>query len=61
MTDEIAERARKIGGTTVRSVDDIAQHQCLKDNEKELLTAREMMNEIYLDNQKLTEYLPVVH
>src|SRR5229473_7698180 len=32
MTDDIAERARKIGGTTLRSIGDIARHQRLKDN-----------------------------
>src|SRR6202051_2752740 len=32
MTDDIAERARKIGGTTMRSVSDISKHQRLKDN-----------------------------
>src|SRR5471030_1892335 len=34
MTDDIAERARKIGGTTLRSIGDIARHQRLTDNEK---------------------------
>src|SRR5271165_936114 len=32
MTDDIAERARKIGGTTLHSISDIAKHQRLKDN-----------------------------
>src|SRR6516225_7330634 len=32
MTDDIAERARKIGGTTLRSIGDISKHQRLKDN-----------------------------
>src|SRR6058998_3440965 len=32
MTDDIAERARKIGGTTIKSVSDISKHQRLKDN-----------------------------
>src|SRR6516225_1284184 len=32
MTDDIAERARKIGGTTLHSISDIAEHQRLKDN-----------------------------
>src|SRR5713101_2591098 len=32
MTDDIAERARKIGGTTIRSVSDVSKHQRLKDN-----------------------------
>src|ERR1017187_3274904 len=35
MTDEIAERARKIGGTTFRSISDISRHQRLKDNRSE--------------------------
>src|SRR5262249_24006348 len=35
MTDDIAERARKIGGTTLRSISDIARNQRLKDNNKE--------------------------
>ena len=33
MTDAIAERARKLGGTTLRSVGDIARHQRLRDND----------------------------
>ena len=36
MTDDIAERARKIGGTTLRSVGDIVRHQRLRDNDEEL-------------------------
>ena len=35
ITDDIAERARKIGGTTIRSISDIAKNQRLKDNNKE--------------------------
>ncbi len=56
MTDEIAEGARKIGGTTLRSVGDIARHQRLKDNEKESLTPRDIMTEIHLDNRELTGF-----
>lgn len=61
MTDEIAERARKIGGTTLRSVGDISRHQRLKDNEAESLTPRDMMTEIYLDNRELTRFLRLTH
>jgi starvation-inducible DNA-binding protein len=61
MTDEIAERARKIGGTTLRSVGDISRHQRLKDNEKESLTPLDMMTEIYLDNRELTGFLRLTH
>lgn len=61
MTDEIAERARKIGGTTLRSVGDISRHQRLKDNENESLTPGDMMTEIYLDNRELTRFLRLTH
>src|SRR5215813_11255156 len=35
MTDPIAERGRKIGGTTIRSIGDIARHQRISDNDEE--------------------------
>src|SRR5713226_2303877 len=35
MTDDIAERARKIGGATLRSISDISRHQRLQDNNEE--------------------------
>ena len=40
MTDDIAERARKIGGTTLRSISDITQHQRLKDNNTEVVSPK---------------------
>src|SRR6202047_21606 len=43
MTDDIAERARKIGVTTLHSIGDIARHQRLKDNDKESVTPKEML------------------
>ena len=49
MTDEIAERGRKIGGTTLRSISDISRHQLLKDNNEEFLTAHEMLSELCAD------------
>src|SRR5437660_4622356 len=55
MTDDIAERARKIGGTTIRSISDIAGNQRLKDNNKEGLSAPEMISELCGDNQQVTE------
>src|SRR5437763_6528235 len=38
MTDDIAERARKIGASTLHSIGDIARHQRLKDNDEESIT-----------------------
>ena len=61
MTDEIAERARKIGGTTVRSITDIAKNQRLKDNNKEMVSPQEMIAELYADNQQLTRSLRATH
>ena len=46
MTDEIAERARKIGGTTLHSISDISHHQRLKDNNEELVTPEDMLAEL---------------
>ncbi len=57
MTDEIAERARKIGGTTLRSIGDIARHQRLHDSDEELLAPKEMLAELSEDNQQLTRFL----
>src|SRR3954466_11334458 len=54
MTDEIAERARKIGGTTIRSVGDIARHQRLEDNNEDLVAPHDMLTELRDDNRSLT-------
>jgi starvation-inducible DNA-binding protein len=61
MTDDVAERARKIGGTTLRSIGDIAKHQRLKDSNKESLTAREMLTDLCTDNRELTRFLRLAH
>jgi len=57
MTDDVAERARKIGGTTLRSIRDISRHQRLKDNNDEFVAPQEMMAELSADNQHLTRSL----
>ena len=61
ITDTIAERARKIGGTTIRSISDIAKSQRLKDNNKENVSAQEMIRELCDDNQQLTRSLRATH
>src|SRR6201993_5006162 len=61
MTDDIAERARKIGGTTIRSISDIAKNQRLKDNNKETVSPQEMISELCNDNQQLTRSLRATH
>jgi starvation-inducible DNA-binding protein len=61
MTDEIAERARKLGGTTLRSIGDISRHQTLKDNNAEFVSPREMLLELHADNVHLTRSLRSTH
>jgi starvation-inducible DNA-binding protein len=61
MTDEIAERARKIGGTTLRSIGDIAKYQRLKDDNRESLSAHEMLADLRTDNLELTRFLRSTH
>ena len=61
MIDDIAERARKIGGTSLRSIGDIARHQRLSDNDDESLEAFDMLTELKDDNRKLTYILRTLH
>jgi starvation-inducible DNA-binding protein len=61
MTDDIAERARKIGGKTLRSISDISRHQSLKDNNEEFVAPEDMLVELRADNQQLTRELRSTH
>lgn len=54
-TDEIAERVRKTGNTTLRSIGDIARRQTIKDNDAEFVSAKDMLAELREDNLKLVE------
>lgn len=57
VTDAIAERARKTGNTTLRSIGDIARRQTIKDNDAEFVSAEAMLAELREDNLKLVELL----
>jgi starvation-inducible DNA-binding protein len=61
MTDDIAERARKTGGSTLRSISDISRHQRLKDNNDEGVAPGEMLLELRADNLQLTRFLHATH
>ena len=56
-TDAIAERVRKVGGTTLRSIGDIASRQRITDNNAENVSAAEMIAELHQDNLKLVASL----
>ncbi|WP_029005548.1 Dps family protein [Azorhizobium doebereinerae] len=61
MTDDMAERARKIGGTTLRSIGHAARLQRLEDNDAEFVTPMDMLAELRDDNLKLTSYMRETH
>ena len=57
MTDEIAERARKIGGATLHSISDITLHQRLKDNNAEVVGPKDMLAEASRRQPALDSFL----
>jgi len=60
-TDAIAERARKIGGTTLRSIGHIGRLQRVLDNDADFVTPLDMLAELRDDNKQLTVSLREVH
>ncbi len=56
-TDQIAERVRKIGNTTLRSIGDISRRQRIKDNDKDFVSPADMLAELREDNLTLVESL----
>ncbi|HEY9552592.1 Dps family protein [Allosphingosinicella sp.] len=56
-TDAIAERVRKIGATTLRSIGHIARLQRIGDNDTEFVSAKDMLSELHRDNLALVESL----
>src|ERR1700734_3911116 len=53
MTDDIAERVRKIGGTTIRSIGHIARLQRIPDNDADYVTPADMLSELHEDEKAL--------
>ncbi|MEP9369391.1 DNA starvation/stationary phase protection protein [Xanthobacter sp. VNH20] len=61
MTDPIAERVRKIGGITIKSIGQIARQQRLLDNDAEYVTPQDMLSELRDDNVQLVASMREVH
>src|SRR6266699_6476892 len=61
MTDAIAERARKIGGTTVRSIGQISRLQRIADNDAQYVEPLDMIAELLDDNAILTQSMRETH
>jgi starvation-inducible DNA-binding protein len=61
MTDDIAERVRKIGGTTVRSIGEIGRLQRISDNEAEYVDPLDMLAELREDNRAILASMREAH
>jgi starvation-inducible DNA-binding protein len=60
-TDDIAERVRKIGGTTLRSIGHIGRLQRVQDNDADFVTPLDMLAELRDDNKQLAAHLRETH
>lgn len=61
ITDPIAERVRKLGGTTLRSIGHISRLQRLDDNDADYVTPADMLAELREDNKQFTQSLRETH
>ena len=61
MTDPIAERVRKLGGNTIRSIGHISRQQRIPDNDAAYVTPQDMLAELREDNRKLVSIMRAAH
>jgi starvation-inducible DNA-binding protein len=61
ITDVIAERVRKVGGKTLRSIGDIGRRQRIIDNDSDNVVAQDMLTELQDDNQKFAWFMRQTH
>jgi starvation-inducible DNA-binding protein len=61
MTDPVAERIRKIGGNTLRSIGHIGRLQSIKDNDSEFVAPSDMLSELCDDNKAMVTSLREAH
>jgi len=61
MTDDIAERVRKLGGSTIRSIGHIARLKHVADNDAGYVEPQDMLNELREDNQALIGRMIEIH
>jgi len=61
MTDDIAERARKIGGTTIRSIGHIARVKRIADNDAVYVEPKDMLSELREDNSQILREMRQIH
>jgi starvation-inducible DNA-binding protein len=61
MTDDIAERVRKIGGTTLRSIGHIVRVKRISDNDADYVSPKDMLSELWEDNKALVLSMRSAH
>ena len=60
-TDQLAERVRKLGGTTLRSIGQISKLQTIRDNDEDYVPPREMLRELMEDNKHIAAAMRKAH
>ncbi|AMN42410.1 ferritin Dps family protein [Rhodoplanes sp. Z2-YC6860] len=60
-TDDMAERVRKIGGTTLRSIGHVAKLQSIEDNDEDFVPPGDMLKELMHDNKKVAQRMREAH
>lgn len=60
-TDQLAERVRKIGGATLKSIGQVAKLQTIKDNDEDYVPPREMLRELMQDNKHMAAAMRKAH
>jgi starvation-inducible DNA-binding protein len=60
-TDELAERVRKIGGLTLRSIGQVAKLQRIRDNDEGFVPPLEMLRELVADNKAMAKSMREAH
>ncbi len=60
-TDQLAERVRKLGGTTLRSIGHIAKLQTIQDNNEQYVPPRQMLRELMEDNKHMAAAMRKAH
>ena len=60
-TDQLAERVRKVGGATLRSIGQIAKLQTIQDNNEAYVPPREMLRELMEDNKHVAAAMRKAH
>jgi len=59
--DDLAERVRRIGARTVHSIGEIARLQTIKDNDKDFVSAEDMLKELMADNKTVIKAMRATH